>query len=480
MKIKIHLIFIIILFSNTVFAIKNISSLRISGKVICAGKGVSSVMVTDGKSIVKTDKNGSYILNSCSSQDFVYYSLPAGYDSPVKNSSPVFYEAINPALKNQTINFSILKSEKSQIKHAFILLADPQVHDLDEFDLLDVVMDDVRKTALELSPEYPVHAISCGDNVFDKPEFFDKYKKLINKSGLAVYQTIGNHDMDYNNRSDELSGKSFSAAFGPTHYSFNKGNIHYIVLKDVFYYGFSYKYIGYVNEEQLSWLENDLSEVKPGSTVVVTLHIPTIYGESEKADNFSTEMANSVLNRAALYKILSPFNVHILAGHSHTQWNTVVSPTLFEHTHVAACAAWWQGETAVDGSPKGYTVYIVDGNKIQWYLKGVNKAKDDQFKIYPSGSDSLYPDCIIANVYNYDPEWKVVWYENGKMMGEMQQYWGEDPLARSLYPAGGNKKYRWLKVGETHHLFKAKLQQSDAKVTVNVTDRFGNIYSKSL
>lgn len=477
---KHKIILFILLISNAVFAFKNDEPILIKGKVICDGKGVGSVMVTDGKSVVVTDKNGYYKINSCSLHEFVYYSLPSGYDSPVKNSSPVFYKTINPVLKNQTINFDILKSKKSQFKHAFILIADPQVHDLDEFNLLDKVMVDVKNTVSEITDKYPVHAISCGDNVFDRTEFFSRYKESINKSGLPVYETVGNHDLDYNNRSNEFSTKSFSEAFGPAHYSFNKGNIHYIVLKDVFYYGFSYRYIGYVDEEQLSWLENDLSVVKPGSTVVVTLHIPTIYGESEKADNFSTEMANSVMNRSALYKILSPYNVHILAGHSHTQWNTVVSPTLFEHTHVAACAAWWQGEIGVDGTPKGYTVYLVDGDKIQWYLKGVNLSKEDQFKLYPVGSDATYPDYIIANVYNYDPEWKVVWYENGNMMGEMEQYWGEDPYAKLLYPPKGNKKYSWLKVGETHHLFKAKLHQKDVKVTVKVTDRFGEVYTKSL
>ena len=119
-----------------------------------------------------------------------------------------------------------------------------------------------------------------------------------------------------------------------------------MVLKDVFYYGYSYRYIGYINENQLSWLEKDLLNVKPGSTVIVSLHIPTVYGESENADTYSTTLSNSLMNRDALYKILEPFNTHILAGHSHTQWNNIISEKVFEHTHSAVCAAWWQGELA--------------------------------------------------------------------------------------------------------------------------------------
>ncbi|MHB9143501.1 MAG: calcineurin-like phosphoesterase C-terminal domain-containing protein [Paludibacter sp.] len=466
--------------ANLLFASTNNQPIRIQGKVLCNGNGVSSVSVTDGISVVETDNNGRYVLSTCSARDFVYYSLPSGYDSPIMNGVPVFYDSINKSKKEQTVNFTLTKCTKSQLKHAFILWADPQVQENKEFDLLQTVVDDVKKTVSSLSSQIPVHAISCGDNVFDQLGFYDKYKQMISQTGLPFYQVVGNHDMDYNNRSDEFSSKTFSSKFGPEYYSFNKGRVHYIVLKDVFYYGYSYRYIGYVNENQLSWLEKDLSRVKPGSTVIVSLHIPTIYGESSNTDNFSNLMSNSVMNRAALYKILAPFNAHILAGHSHTQWTTVVSPTLFEHTHVAACAAWWQGEIGVDGTPKGYTVYTVDGDSLSWYFKGVNLSKDDQFKLYPINSDLINPGCIIANVYNYDSSWKVEWYENDSLIGNMQQYWGEDPLAKELYIPGKNKKYSWLGVEETHHLFKAKVLNINSKITIKVTDRFGNIYIKGI
>jgi hypothetical protein len=458
----------------------NAQQIQIWGKVTCDGKSVPSVPVTDGSSVVNTDKNGKYILNTCSGKEFVYYSLPSGYDSPVQDGVPVFYATFDKNKTNQQINFTLTICKKSQIKHTFILWTDAHLKTKEDCDLMKVVVDDVNKTFLGLSPQLPVHAISCGDNVFDQLNFFDNYKQIAAQTGIPFYQVIGNHDMDYNNRSEELSAKSFSAKFGPTHYSFNKGRIHYVVLKDIFYYGDSYRYLGYIDETQLQWLEKDLAVVKPGSTVIVALHIPTIYGESETADSYSTLLSNSVMNRTALFKILSPFKAHILSGHSHTQWNTFISPSLFEHTHVAACASWWQGEIGVDGTPKGYTVYMVDGDSLSWYFKGVNLNKDDQFKLYPIGSDILFPDCIIANVYNYDPSWTVNWFENGLLMGKMEQYWGEDPLAKSTYPPGKNKKYEWLSVEKTHHLFKAKIQKQGSKITVQVTDRFGNVYKKNL
>jgi len=467
---------IYIVFGVLVYA----GNINVKGKVSSNGKAVQEVQITDGINIVKTDKSGKFSFGVSSESEYVYYTLPSGYTSPIENGVPVFFQKINHDLKVQKINFEILKSEKSQTKHAFILWADPQVLDMDEFDQLQVVVEDVNKTIASFPEELPVHAISAGDNVFDRLNFFDKYKQVISQIKVPFYQVIGNHDMDYNNRSNELSSKSFSAAFGPTHFSFNVGEIHYIVLKDVFYYGFSYRYIGYIDENQLQWLEQDLKSVQPGSTVIATLHIPTIYGESQKPGSFAAEMSNSVLNRDVLYKILSPFNAHILAGHSHTQWYTQAKPNIAEHVHAAACGAWWQGEVCTDGSPKGYTVYEVNGSSLTWYFKGVNQNKSEQFKLYKKGTDTAFPDYFIANVYNYDPLWKVCWYEDGVLKGEMQRYWGEDPAAAELYQPGKNKKHSWLSVSQTQHLFKAKPENPNAKIKIEVTDRFGNMYHKML
>lgn len=473
---KILLISLSLLFTFTAIA----ANIIVKGKITCKGKAIPSVQITDGKTIVESDKNGKFCLQTSSENEYVYYTLPSGYESPVINGIPVFYKKVNPELKNQKINFELTKALKSQTNHAFILWADPQLLELEEFPMLEEVVKDVNKTIASFPAEVPVHAISAGDNVFDKLNFFDQYKEVISKIKVPFFQVIGNHDMDYNNRSNELSAKSFTAAFGPTHFSFNVGNIHYIVLKNVFYYGFSYRYIGYIDENQLQWLEQDLKSIKHGSTVVVSLHIPTIYGENEKPGNFASEMSNSVLNRQALYKILSPFKTHILTGHSHTQWFTQAAPNISEHVHAAASGAWWQGEVCPDGSPKGYTVYEVKGDSISWYFKGVNQDKSDQFKLYKTGTDTNFPDFFIANVYNYDPLSKVVWYEDGVLKGEMTRYWGKDPYAAELYQPGKNKKHGWLSAGNTYHLFRAQPENPYAKITIEVTDRFGNKYRKTL
>ena len=450
----------------------------VKGRVVAAGKGVEAVMITDGVNFAKTDNQGNYKIETSSDRDFIYYTLPDNFTSPLIDGVPQFYQKINRNQKEQKIDFELNKSTVSQYKHAMVLWADPQVAEEKEFELLEKVKVDVGQTVRSLASQMPVHAICAGDIVFDKHDLFRGYKNVIKDLNVPFYHVIGNHDLDYNERSNELSDKTYSAEFGPSHYSFNVGKIHYVVLKNVFYYGYSYRYIGYIDEKQLSWLEKDLQNLKPGSTVILSMHIPTIYGESQKPYSFDYQMSNEVLNRKALFRILKQFNAHILAGHSHTQWNAVIEPNLMEHVHAAACGAWWQGEVATDGSPKGYTVYTFDGDSVSWYFKGVGLDKSEQFKIYETGVDQDFPEHFIANVYNYDPAWKVFWYEDGILKGEMQQYWGKDPFAASIYLPGKNVKYRWMSASETNHLFKAKPEKRESKITIVVHDRFGNKHQK--
>ncbi len=454
--------------------------LTVKGRVVCAGKGIADVPVSDGLSVVTTDKNGNFSIPTTSQQRHIFYSLPSGYESPVVKGTPLFYAQIDPLQEHQSIRFTIQKSAGSQQKHALVVWADPQILEAGEFVLLEEVVNDVKKTIDTLAGQMPVYAISCGDNVFDQPNFFENYKTEVALTGIPFYQVPGNHDLDYNNRSNDYSAQSYSRHFGPPYYSFNKGNVHYVVLKDVFYYGFSYHYIGYLDETQLNWLEQDLALVKPGCTVVVSLHIPTVYGDSKQPNDFFSGISNSVMNRNALFEILKPFQVHLLAGHSHIQWNTVIGDRMMEHTHAAASAAWWQGEVCTDGSPKGYTVYIADGDRMSWYFKGVGQNKEEQFKLYPVDADGSNQGFFIANVYNYDPHWKVEWMEDGQLTGTMEQFWGVDPLAKELYQPGKNKKHSWLTASSTHHLFRAKPKNPHANISVVVTDRFGNIYQKNL
>ncbi|MDQ4139893.1 MAG: metallophosphoesterase, partial [Bacteroidota bacterium] len=287
----------------------------IQGRVHENGKGIAKVVVSNGYSVTQTDSKGNYTLPPHSNAEFVFISLPAGYQIPHEKGIARFYQPI-PKQK-QKVDFSLVKSTLDDTKHAFILWADPQIRkEEDAQKLLTQSAPDTAAVVKSLG-NIPIHGIGCGDLVFDKFDLFDEYMKAVEITGAPFFQVIGNHDMDYTARSDDQSQQKFKSLFGPTYYSFNKGKIHYVVLDDVFFLGAGHRYIGYLTGDQLNWLEQDLKFVTPGSTVVVSLHIPT-NNRSQKRNNTKEEPIGGVVsNREHLYKLLQPFKTHILSGHTH-------------------------------------------------------------------------------------------------------------------------------------------------------------------
>lgn len=203
--------------------------------------------------------------------------------------------------------------------------------------------------------------------------------------------------------------------FGPTYYSFDRGRVHYVVLDNVFY--LSRGYVGYIEESQLEWLERDLALVEPGSTVIVFMHIPTFSREA-RAGNSSKEESNMITaNRNALYRILEPYNAHICSAHEHYAENYIISDSLLEHVHPPLSGLFWQSPWSSDGVPWGYMVYEIDGDDVTWYYKPVGKGPEMQFSAFPVGEDPLNPACVVVNVWNWDPDWKVCRYEDGVFRG---------------------------------------------------------------
>ncbi|MDR3261799.1 MAG: FAD-dependent oxidoreductase [Tannerella sp.] len=367
-------------------------------------------------------------------------------------------------------------------RHVMIVCADPQVAFKEELPLLEKATRDMKALVAESYPDIPVYGIVCGDIISDIQNdslAFSDVKKLFDLTGIPFHYLAGNHDMDITERSNDNSKKSFEENFGPSHYSFNIGKVHYVVLDDVFSTGRAYSYIGYIDEKQFRWLEQDLSSVPHGSTVMVALHIPTYSREARKGEYAKEEINKAVQNRRALYKMLEPYRVHILSGHEHYNENYVLNDRLFEHVHAALCGIFWQAPYNSDGAPLGYAVYEYNGDSVQWYYKVAGKDKNFQMNVYAAGADRQQPNAIIANVWNYDPAWQVCWYEDGKKMGEMKQYTGWDPATVDYVEKNRqNFRYKYVGAGATEHLFYAEPVNKNAEIRVEAVDRFGNKYTE--
>jgi hypothetical protein len=458
-----------------------ISPVRIRGKVSANGKGLKGVAVTDGYTVTSTDAGGIYELHSTNAQEFVYISVPSGHSIPVQsNSIASFYQPIKPTSKGEfNASFNLTPSPVNDSNHVMLLLADPQIQNRYEADLL---LNETTPDVAALVKSYSnsqVFGIGCGDLVFDEFELFADYQKAVQGMGIPFFQALGNHDMDTKGiRSDTLSASTFKKLFGPTYYSFNRGEVHYVVLEDVFFIGSQKQYIGYLTEEQLRWLEQDLALVEKGKTVVVSLHIPA-FTNADKRNNTSPSLGGTVSNRAELYRLLEPYKAHIMSGHTHFN-EKIKQGNIMEHVHGTVCGAWWSGPICYDGTPNGYGVYEVKGSELQWYYKSTGKDKKHQFRHYLPGTNPGKPDEMAVNVWNADDAWKIVWLEDGIRKGAMRQETGLDPLSVELHTGDKKPERRpWVEPQLTDHLFFAPLSPQARQVTIEVTDRFGNVYAET-
>ncbi|NEU07238.1 metallophosphoesterase [Flavihumibacter sp. R14] len=452
----------VVIGSQSIFA-ANLTGTRIKGRVTSGNKKLSDVIVSDGFSVVKTNSKGKYELTFNKQARFVFISIPAGYAFPNENGIARHYHGIIGGIERD-YDFQLEKLAGDDSKHKFIVWADPQVKNEEDVQLmLNHSVPDVRKLVRDDS-ESLFHGIGAGDLVWDEHSLFKRYNEAVAGMGIPFFQVLGNHDMDYRKGGDETSDNTFGSNYGPTYYSFNRGKAHYVVLDDVRYLGKDRDYDGYITPQQLDWLKQDLSYVPKDNLIIISVHIP---------------VHNSVKNNSDLYALLKSFsNVHIMSGHTHYNKN-VISNGVYEHNHGTVCGAWWTGPICSDGAPNGYGVYEVNGTDMTWYYKATGIEKNYQLSLEVETLTNQKR--LMANVWNWDPDWKIEWWADGKSMGPLENVTGYDLQAVRLFR--GDKlpvKRSFAEPSRTDHLFMAHFSPDVKTIKVVAVDRFGNKYEQQL
>ena len=415
--------------------------IRVRGVVRADGRGLSNVPVSDGLQVVDTAADGRFELVTTADRGFVFMSVPSGHQIPVNHTGTArFYQAIDPGRPEQSATFDVTADRRSQEEHTLLLLGDIQTEDREETGwFLTQSVPDMASTVQALGDQ-DVFGISAGDIMFDNLELYPEYERGVRAVGVPFFQVIGNHDLDMANPTDESSTDTFSRHFGPRYYSFNRGLVHYVVLDDVFWHGSGY--LGYLGADALTWLAQDLARVEAGSPVVVTTHIPVLGSQHVRMGRNTPAPTTAVTNREALYRLLEPFQAHLLTCHTH-ECEHVFEGGTHEHVAGAVCGAWWSGPICHDGTPSGYSLYEVRGEEITWRYKSTGLPDAHQMRIYPPGADPAVPDELVVNVWNWDPEWSVRWFVDGDPRGALTRRTGLDPLSVELHagrdlPPGGH------------------------------------------
>lgn len=218
-----------------------------------------------------------------------------------------------------------------------------------------------------------------------------------------------------------------------------------------------------------------------GKDVVIVLD-NIIYGTNFKCTiGYTDEVIRWVEN---LLPLLRGRNVNFLSGHTHENGNAVISSDIFSHNVAAICGAWWDTRHCKDDTPRGYKVLSKADGLLSWYYKPVEYSRDHIAEAYILGPDSECPGAVVVNVWDWDPQWKVEWSEDGVFVGAMQQVSVVSPVfaseIKAVYDAYGKTVPRWKSPKPSPHNFMAVPSPSARTVTISIETRFGQKWTTSI
>jgi hypothetical protein len=311
-----------------------------NGKPDADEPGIASVLVSDGVHVVATDTSGRY-------------RLPVGQE-------PVVLAITVP--RNHAAARGFWRWSDGARDEDFALVPQPQQ---DHFNFIQITDTHIGRVDLlqqfaRRANHFPLpidFVINTGDLAGDlyaiAPEktgtLFDKYLSGAAVFTMPLFHVPGNHDhvgfmVAGADQKHPFYGKGlYRHVFGPTHYSWDWGAIHFVALD-----GTSLPYQEKLGEEQRAWLAADLGFQPADKPIILFCHqsLPQLRDAQELA---------GVLKG---HRVLAGF-----CGHVHSTFTTELAGIPVLHTG-AMCGAWWSGPNP-DGTPQGFRLICVDKDRLE-------------------------------------------------------------------------------------------------------------------
>jgi len=397
---------------GTVFLDGNRNSVLDEGET-----GIEGVTVSNGRETAVTDADGRYELPAYGDMN-LFVTKPAGYAVPVDEdmvpqfnyvhkqagSPPLRFGGIEPTGPlPEAVNFPLIEDAVGE-EFACMAFGDVQPYSERE---IGYARETVGRMLLNRDTSDVECLIFQGDVMGDDLSLYPRFKQIIAQGRIPQYYVAGNHDVDFDAEDDVHSFDTFRREWGPEYYSFDIGNVHFVVLDNVRYpcngvddHPFcnpaeAPTYNGVIHSRQMAWLANDLATVPEDKLIVFNAHIPfqTFTDAAEQkhqTDNFS-ELVEILGDRPALG----------LSGHTHTteqilpgeffegfEEHTGVGPAPFHQIVTGGVSgSWWAGDFNEDGiphgtqrlgSPRGFYVLEFDGSDYTDTYVAFGKDDDEQ------------------------------------------------------------------------------------------------------
>ena len=504
------------------------------GIVSSAGVGVENVVVSDGAEVTVTNEKGIYQLKSAKKWGYVFISVPSGYEVPSVGVLPQFHRALkNSADVVERADFKLEKVD-GQDSYKIFMLGDMHLAnrtgDLGQFaqftsDLTDYM---TRHKGEKM------YALTLGDMTWDlywysNSYYFPQYLNTVNSQikNLQIFHTMGNHDNDFQTRSDYDAAVKYVDQICPTYYSFNIGKVHYVVMDDIDCSSYdgstSRNYVKSLSAEQLDWLAKDLSHVDKTTPVVVAMHAQVFYPTTS-----GFKIDHDPVNTQRLFDILDGYTVRFVTEHTHKLFNVTPDAPIVdghnfrEYNSGSVCASWWWSgnltpgiHIGTDGTPGGYGIWDVTGTDFQCLYKSTGWPEEYQFRSYdlnnvhfsmadvplmPSDISAsvknaymqyvnAYPQNndneVLINIWNWNSDWTLSVVDENRKTLPYTEVWAYDPLhiaALSVkrFNNAGLKSTPSFITDKFTHFFKVKADDADTDLVITVKDEFGNEWTENM
>lgn len=466
-------------------------------------RALADVRVSNGRDVVRTNAGGKYEL-TVDNDDILFVIKPKGYRTPLSEDNlPQFYYIHKPAgspdLKFKgvaptgelpaSVDFPLYEQKEPEQFRA-VLFGDPQPRDQKE---VDYIAHDVVEELIGTDASF---GVTLGDIVFDDLDVFVPLNKTVALIGIPWYNVIGNHDINLDAVGDQQNDETFESHYGPAYYSFDYGQVHFIVLDDIEWYhptpGGKGRYRGGLGDEQMTFVRNDLAIIPEDQLVVLLMHVPLV----------------DVRDRTELYRLIEkrPFCISV-SGHTHhhehrfiTKEDGWLGPEPHHHIiNVTVSGSWWSGapdergipHTAMaDGAPNGYSIISFDGTKYQLDYKAAGRSADYQMQIHAPEIvtlNKLYDTLIYVNVFNGSERSKVEMRVGSKDIWTVMEHTREvDPQLQWVFEAeekviGDPANWRRMsKPKSSTHLWKAALPTDTAVGTHLIEIRETDMHGRTI
>ncbi len=382
--------------------------------------GVAGVLVSNGLEWARTDETGFYEISVRKDMNLTIVQ-PSGWRVPtdarmvpqffyIHKEGGTGYDMRFGGLKDtgpapEAIHFPLIKEGAAGYQFSCAILADPQTYSNDQLGWLrDGVFADILETAYRQGD----CMIQLGDVVGDDLGLLERNLELAAVTGMPQWLVVGNHDIDFDAKTNDDKTDSWRRIYGPNYYAFEMGNVLFVVLDNVFYpcgeedvarglancaEGRPPTYNGRITEMQYTWLEGLIDRTPKERLIVFNTHIPFVSFANAESGQHQTDELNRIFDMVKGREALS------FSGHSHTTENhapgqlfhgweqsTGIGPIPFRHIVAgAASGAWYQGDFNVYGvpmalqrfgAPMGYFHLDFDGSDYRESYRGARMGTD--------------------------------------------------------------------------------------------------------